>query len=197
MSGNTKDVTVSPSKAPKTFSVARGAGQPDPGPADHALDAFSLEFDYLCRTLRRLGSRQTDVEDLAHEVFLVLSRKWQDYDPSRPLRPYLFGIAFRVVSSHKRRHWREVTGVESDIADPAALPDQALAAAEARALVLSALERLVLPRRAVLVMHDLDETPMRVVAEALQIPLFTAYSRLRKARKEFERAVKAVQGGAR
>jgi RNA polymerase sigma-70 factor (ECF subfamily) len=71
-------------------------------------------------------------------------------------------------------------------------PDEALATARARTLVLRALARIPLPRRAVLVMHELDEIPMRDVARTLSIPLFTGYSRLRKARKEFAMAVLAL-----
>ena len=151
---------------------------------------------YLCRTLQRLGVPKADIEDLAHEVFLVLSRKWQDYDTTRPLRAYLFGIAFRVAARHRRRQSREVPGEVPDIADTRANADEMLSAAEKRALVLRALEYIALPRRAVLVMHDLDEIPMRVVADTLRIPLFTAYSRLRKARKEFEHAVTMIQKGS-
>jgi len=166
-------------------------------PPAHALEAFHQEFDYLCRTLQRLGIREADVEDLVHEVFLVLSRKWQDYDPSRPLRPYLFGIAFRIAAAHRRRQAREIPTEIPEIADQRAAPDQVLFADEARTLVLHALEHIALPRRAVFVMHDLDETPMRVVADTLHIPLFTAYSRLRKARREFEHAVIVLQKGSR
>lgn len=170
--------------------------KPGSSPPEHALEAFCLEFDYICRTLQRLGIRPGDVEDLAHELFLILSRKWRDYDPSRPLRPYLFGIAFRVAARHRRRQAREIPGDIPEIADAEADPDRILSAAEARALVLQALERIALPRRAVFVMHDLDETPMRVIADTLSIPLFTAYSRLRKARKEFEHAVFVIQRGS-
>ena len=106
----------------------------------HALEAFQREFDYLCRTLQRLGVREADVEDLVHEVFLVLDRRWRDYDPSRPLRPYLFGIAFRVAASHRRRNVREIPGDVPDVPDTRAAPDQVLSAAEARTLVLRALE---------------------------------------------------------
>ena len=74
-----------------------------------SFDVFQSEFDYLCRTLRRLGVRPADVEDDVQEIFLVLDRKWGEYDPSRPIRPYLFGIAFRVVASRKRRQRREVS----------------------------------------------------------------------------------------
>lgn len=163
---------------------------------EHALQAYCLEFDYLCRSLQRLGVRQADLEDLAHEVFLVLDRKWDEYDPRRPLRAYLFGIAFRVAAAHRRRQSREIPGEVPEIADARGDLDEILAAAEARSVVLRALERIALPRRAVFVMHDLDETPMRVIAETLQIPIFTAYSRLRKARQEFERAVTVLQKGS-
>jgi RNA polymerase sigma-70 factor (ECF subfamily) len=157
------------------------------------FEAFQIEFDYLCRTLRRLGVPADDLEDEVHEVFLVLSRKWGEYDSSRPLRPYLFGIAFRLVAGRKRRARRNVPGSPEDISDGRPQPDEALEAAYARELVLRALDRVPLPRRAVLVMHDIDEIPMRSIAEALSLPLFTGYSRLRKARKEFEAAVKLLR----
>jgi RNA polymerase sigma-70 factor (ECF subfamily) len=160
------------------------------------IDAFQSEFDYLCRTLRRLGARPEDLEDHAHDIFLVLSRKWSDYDPTRPLRPYLFGIAFRVVASRRRREQREVTELLEGEPGHERRPDDALEAADARALVLNALARVPLARRAVLVMHDIDEMPMREVASALSLPLFTGYSRLRKARREFEAAVRALSKGA-
>lgn len=175
------------------------SSQPGPRPAsrnatdDACLDAYQSELDYLFRTLRRLGVWPADVEDLAHEVFLVLRQTWRQYDPTRALRPYLFGIAFRVAASHRRRRWREVPFAIIDREDHAPCPEQTALTKQARALVLAALERIPLPRRAVLVMHDLDEVSMHEVAAALSIPLFTAYSRLRKARRELEAAVLHLQ----
>ena len=160
-----------------------------------AFDVFQSELDYLWRTLRRLGVRAEDLEDDVQEIFLVLDRKWPEYDPSRPIRPYLFGIAFRVVASRKRRQRREIPEALEESAASAPEPDEALASARVRRLVLSALGRVPLARRAVLVMHDIDEVPMRDVARTLAIPLFTGYSRLRKARKEFEAAVLALRSG--
>lgn len=152
-------------------------------------DAFSRELNYVYRTLRRLGVPPADVEDLAHEVFLALHRTWDEYDRVRPLRAYLFGIAFRVVSSSRRRTWRETSFAVVDAQDAAPLPEQALQAKQARALVLTALACIPLARRAVITMHDLDDIPVRDIARELAIPLFTAYSRLRKARRELAAAV--------
>jgi RNA polymerase sigma-70 factor, ECF subfamily len=157
--------------------------------AEACLGAFQKELDYVYRTLRRLGTAPSEVDDLAQEVFLALRRSWDEYDAGRPLRPYLFGIAFRIASAHERKRRREVAFGTVEVDDTGPGPDEALQTKQARALLLAALERIPLPRRAVLVMHDLDDIPVRRVASVLSIPLFTVYSRLRKARRELERAV--------
>ena len=159
-------------------------------PDDTCLGAFQGEIDYLWRTLRRLGVSPSEIEDLAQEVFLALRRSWLEYDRARPFRPYLFGIAFRIASAHQRKRGREVALGIVEVLDSAPGPDDALETKRARALVLVALERIPLPRRAVLVMHDLDDVAMTEAARVLSIPLFTAYSRLRKARKELESAIR-------
>ena len=166
---------------------------------DQCFAAYRQEFDYVCRTLRRLGVHPDDVEDVLHDFFLVLYRKWGDYDASRPLRPYLFGIAYRVAIGHFRRNrhrLRAADANEVELEDGRPRPDQALAAEQDRALVLRAIERVPLERRAVMVMHDIDDVPMRDIASVMSIPLFTAYSRLRKGRKEFEAAVQRLRKGS-
>jgi RNA polymerase sigma-70 factor (ECF subfamily) len=170
------------------------SGALPPASIDEAcLFAYQSALDYLLNTLERLGVAATDVEDVAHDVFLVLRRTWTDYDVNRPFKPYLFGIAFRVASSHRRRWWREIPSDIVELTDHAPSPDCELEAHQARALVLAALEKIPLPRRAVLVMHDLDQLSVQEVAKSLSIPLFTAYSRLRKARLELESAIMEMQ----
>ena len=41
-------------------------------------------------------------------------------------------------------------------------------------------------------MHDIDDVPVSQVAAMLDIPLFTVYSRLRKARRELEAAIRRM-----
>ena len=161
-------------------------------PDEACLEAFLRELDYVHRTLRRLGTSTSETDDLAQEVFLVLRKCWTVYDPERPLRPYLFGIAFRIAAAHHRKSNREVAFEVVEVNDTGPGPDDALQTKQARALVLAALEHIPLPRRAVLVMHDLDDVPAAEVASALGIPRFTVYSRLRKARREMETAVRRL-----
>lgn len=166
--------------------------------AHDCLQAYQRELDYLIGSLRRLGVPYSDTEDVLHEVFLVMLTRWDDYDRARPLRPWLFGIAFRVASSHRRRGTREVLGDDHEAADLRQGPDDDVAAMQSRALLLTALAQVPIERRAVLIMHEVDETSMRDIAKQLAIPLFTAYSRLRKGRQELDSAlVRLKKGGSR
>jgi RNA polymerase sigma-70 factor (ECF subfamily) len=159
------------------------------GPASPPVDLPSLyrrEFAYVWKTLRRLGAPLSDLEDLAHDVFVVVHRHLDDYDRARPLRPWLCGIAVRVVADYRRlqRNQREVVGETTEAVDAGPTAHERFEAREARALLMKALDALDPDRRAVFVMHELDEVPVPEIAAELGVPLNTAYSRLRLARAE-------------
>jgi RNA polymerase sigma-70 factor (ECF subfamily) len=162
---------------------------------------FEREFDYVWGSLRRLGVHARDLEDVAQEVFVQVHRRIDVYDPARPIRPWLFAFALRCASDWKRlaRHRVEVLGVDREPAAATPRPDMVLEQAEDVRLVLCALEQIEIERRAVFILHDLDECPMREIAGSLGIPFNTGYSRLRAAREDFTAAVRrlrARRGGA-
>src|SRR5512145_2117859 len=109
-------------------------------PEHPCVQAFRRELPYVIRTLRRLGASTNDVEDLAHEVFIVLFQSWEKYDPSRPLQAYIFGIAFRVAANHFRKRRREVLHAVMETSGPGPLPDQTLEANQLRSSVLRSLK---------------------------------------------------------
>src|SRR5256885_17229573 len=94
-------------------------------------------------------------------------RRRASYDPQRPLRPWIAGIAFRVKQQHRRRGARELLRGFVDQTDQAPLPDERLEAASIKAVVLSALARLPERQRTGLVLHDVDGLPMRQISEGL------------------------------
>jgi len=147
---------------------------------------YRSEFSYVWKTLRRLGAPPQDLEDLAHDLFVVVHRHLAEYDRARPLRPWLFGIAMRVLADFRRspRSAREVLGETAEPVDGAPTPYENMEGAEARAVLMKALDGLDMDRRAVFVMHELDEVPVPEIARTLGVPLNTAYSRLRLARAE-------------
>ena len=157
------------------------------------VQAFSDNFDYLCRLLRRLGVRADDVEDLAQEVFVVMCRRWSEYQPQRSLRAWLAGIAFNTAQKYFARVWRESPTEGLDLPDLGPQPDERLQAARARWLVQQALDDLSVRDRAVLSLRELDDLSMHEVADALKVPLFTAYTRLRRARTRFAAAVSRLE----
>jgi RNA polymerase sigma-70 factor (ECF subfamily) len=180
---------VAPVKTPA--SAAPGASWPH----GDFKRLYQAEFAYVWRALRRLGARGSDAEDMVHDVFLTAFKRISEYDPSRPIRPWLFGISFRTVVAHRRRAFQRYE-VVSEVPDTAVVEPDAearLQAGESRELVLKALEALPLDRRAVFVMHELDDVAIPEVAEGLGVPLNTAYSRLRVGRQEFAEAVEALR----
>ena len=162
---------------------------------------YRAEFPFVVNSLRRLGIHEDDLEDLTHEVFMTAMRRRETYDPQRPIRPWLFGIAFRVAADFKRlvRHSRELPLEQTAEAhDRGQSPDEAAVSNQNRQLVLEALARIELSRRGVFIMHDIEGIAVPEIAQALNIPVGTAYSRLRQARIEFADAVRALrQGGER
>jgi RNA polymerase sigma-70 factor (ECF subfamily) len=170
---------------------------PTPTADDACLEAFQRDLAYVYRTLLRLGTAPSDTDDLVQEVFLALRHAWPKVDHVRPLRPFLFGIMFRIVAAHKRKRRREVTLALIEVADAGPTPDDLLAAKRARRIVLAALEQIPLPRRAALIMHEIDGVPVKEVATLLGVAQFTVYSRLRKARSEFKRIVRRLMSDGR
>ncbi|HEY3450915.1 MAG TPA: sigma-70 family RNA polymerase sigma factor [Myxococcales bacterium] len=160
-------------------------------------DVYQADFTYVWNTLRRLGVRSADLKDVAHDVFVIAYRRFEEYDAGRPVRPWLFGIAFRVVAHLRRDEKTKPAASESVCVDELfssePSPEDDLRTRQDRELVAAALTSLDLDRRAVFVMHELDGCPVPEIARELSIPLNTAYSRLRLARRDFVDAVKRQQ----
>ncbi len=156
---------------------------------------FQEHFKYVWNSLRHCGVHPNDVEDLAHEVFLRVHERYDECDPSRPIRPWLFAFAYRVAAAHRRRAYRRLESFVPSIDAPASGPgaEEALIRREERDLALKALEAIEMDRRAVFVLHEIDGVPIPEVARALKILTNTAYSRLRLARQEFRAAAQRLQ----
>jgi RNA polymerase sigma-70 factor (ECF subfamily) len=166
----------------------------DPG-ASAFDELYKAEFPYVWRTLRRLGVAPADIEDLVHDLFVVVHRRLEDYDRRRPIRPWLFGIAFRLASENRRRARNRHEVPTSSVDPPAKAPtaDAMIESDERRRLVLGCLQVLSLDQRAVLILVDIDGEAPADVAASLKIPIPTVYSRLRVARGKFAAAVRRAR----
>jgi RNA polymerase sigma-70 factor, ECF subfamily len=154
---------------------------------------FELELGYVMSSLRSMSVAPKDLEDMAHEVFLAVHGQLHAYDAARPLRPWLFGFAFRIASAYRRKARRETELVhENQVLDGAEAPDALLEKSRKRRLVLAALDEVELDRRAVFILHEIDGLTCEQVSRTLEIPVGTVYSRLRLARDDFSAAVRRL-----
>ncbi len=115
------------------------------------------------------------------------------------MRPWLFGIAFRLISNRraaKQGHEEFQPELESH-AGPQQRPDELLESEVTRRHVLRALDALSAEQRAVFVGADIDDVPITELAQSLEIPLNTAYSRLRLARQRFQMTFDVLQNEVR
>jgi RNA polymerase sigma-70 factor, ECF subfamily len=160
---------------------------PPTSPPDEFRDFFRNNLGYVCESLRRLGVPSADAEDLAHELFMTVYRRFEEYDRTRPPRPWLFAFAVRLASGYRQRarFVRETLGIKGDVPTDAPDAEMLLARDGSRRQVYAALAALPLDRRIVFVMHELDERSVPDIARELEIPVQTAYSRLHAARETF------------
>jgi RNA polymerase sigma-70 factor (ECF subfamily) len=158
---------------------------------------YEAHVDFVWRNLRRLGVPPGDVDDRTQEVFIVAHRRFADYEErGRGPRAWLFQIALRVASDARRQRRRHPEdpdgGIAQDRASTEASQAREMARREALDTLDHALEAIDVPRRAVLVLHEIEEMTAPEVAQILGIPLNTVYSRLRTARIELEAALRRM-----
>jgi RNA polymerase sigma-70 factor (ECF subfamily) len=137
---------------------------------------------------------------MAHEVFLRIYHQLPQQDPENSLRPWLFSVALGVAANYRRlaRHRVDLGNEASEVIDQQQPADERLISQERQRMVKQALHQVPLEQRAILILHDMDETSVPEIALALGIGINTAYSRLRLAREAFRRSIEQIlsRGGA-
>jgi len=160
---------------------------------------YESQAAFVWRNLRRLGVSDADVEDKLQEVFVVAHRRWDEFiDRGHGPRAWLFQIALRVASDarrHRRRHPVDPDGGAAQERQSIEAP-QAVAFDKRQQLDLldRALATIDMGRRAVLVLHEIEQMTAPEISRTLDIPLNTVYSRLRVARIELEQELRRIAG---
>jgi RNA polymerase sigma-70 factor, ECF subfamily len=147
---------------------------------------FEAEFPALHRYLRRRVGAST-ADDLTAATFATAYANWKRLDTTRPVRPWLYGIAANLV----RRHWRDEermlrayarTGIDPVFAEDDETFDRLDARSHQRELA-AALASLRPNDREILLLHAWAEFSDTEIAAALSLPLGTVKSRLYRTRE--------------
>lgn len=158
---------------------------------------YDEHFSFVWRSLRRLGIRESDVPDAVQDVFLVVHRRLAEFEGRSKVSTWLFAICYRVASD-KRKAARRVN-LESSDEHGLDAPDERvdIAAETERREGLRTLEALLdempLEQRAVFTLFELECMTGEDIAQTLEVPLGTVYSRLRLARETFRRSTARLQ----
>jgi RNA polymerase sigma-70 factor, ECF subfamily len=150
-------------------------------------------LDFTWRSLRRLGLPEDVVDDATQRVFLVASQRLADIQVGCE-KAFLFNTAVRVASSERRAHARrrEVLdgGGGAETKDSAPAADELLDRERARKVLEDLLDELAMELRVVFVLFELEGITMVEIAKTIEVPEGTVASRLRRARQEFQAALK-------
>lgn len=154
-------------------------------------------FDFIWRSVRRLGVGPADADDLTQRTFWLGAQRLDRIEPGSE-RAYLFAIAVRVTSNFRRARSRDqrrelpddeaVQLAVDTAADIEALVDQK----KARALLDRVLDELPLDLRTVLVLAEGEQMTMAEISQLLEVPPGTIASRLRRAREAFNARVAEI-----
>ena len=164
----------------------------EPRTEPQRVEAFVRHYyAFTWRVLRRYGLAPADADDAAQKVFLIVVDRLEDIQAGSE-RAFLFRTARHVASKAHRsvRRRPDAAGHAIDAADATddlPTPDDLLDRRRARDLLDRILGELSEDFRAVLVLFEIEDMPAPEIAEALDIPVGTVASRLRRARAEVER----------
>ena len=173
--------------------LARPRVVSDVAPAPLTFESvYDRWFDFVWRTVRRLGVADASVDDAVQDVFVVVHRRLGDFEGRSSVKTWLFGISMRVAKDYRRSasRRRPTEPLRESLVDaPCGCPMENAAQNEAVQLLHELLDTLDDDKRAVFVMAELEQMSVPEIADALEVNLNTVYSRLRAARAAFEKAV--------
>lgn len=151
-------------------------------------DAYEAHFDFVWRSLRRLGVPADMLEDAVQDVFVVAAKKIEQFEGRAKLRTWLFAIAQRVAQRKRRDRFRHLRRNEAVAAEHQHAPrqDDTMAAKDAADTLSAMLDQLDDAQRLVFVLVEAEGMTAVEVAASLETNVNTVYSRLRSARKKMQ-----------
>jgi RNA polymerase sigma-70 factor (ECF subfamily) len=175
-------------------SNSRGPGFEEADLVRDAQAGDSAAFDLLVerytphiyRVVRRLASDQNEAEVIVQEAWLRAWRAIPRYVADRPLGPWLVRIAINVA----RDRWRKKTpldftdlgGEEIVLLDPMPGPEEQFSHKEALERLARGVEKLRPEYRMVIALRYDAGLSYKQIASALEIPLNTVRTYLRRAK---------------
>jgi RNA polymerase sigma-70 factor (ECF subfamily) len=160
-----------------------------PEPGGDSIDTIYDSLSPLVeRWVRRLAGPRFDTEDLLHDVFLVVIRRYHEFRGEAQITTWLFRITSQVVRWRRRNErvrrllWIKHGQALQEARPPGPTPIEEAERREETVRLYEALDRLPERYRTVLVLAAIEEMPCEEIATLLGIDLQTVWVRLHRAR---------------
>jgi len=174
----------------------------DPAGVPPFAVVYQQYFDFVWSCARALGTEPAAMDDLVQEVFIVIHSRLHTLERATALRSWIYGVVRRTVSTHRRARKarpdaQQGPAWEGEPVSQAPTPLEQTERNAEVALLAALLDELDEAKREVFVLVELEELSVPEAASVLEIPINTAYSRLRAARATFEAALSRHEARSR
>jgi len=173
---------------------------------DRRTDAESFEalamplLDRLYNFAHWLTHNREEAEDLVQETYLKALKGFASFQQGTNFRAWMYRILRNTFLTSRSGLSVKMTvpldREEDVIGRPADTPEAVLLARADQEMVQSALERLPVQFREVIVLCDIEEMSYQEIAEIAGIPMGTVMSRLARARKSMRELLEEKLRGA-
>lgn len=152
----------------------------------------------VLRQLRRIFGPRADVDDVYQAVFVEVIRSLPSFAGRSQLKTWVHRITLNVAYQEMRLSYRSKGGTELD-EEALSLsaegdPETSAVSRQELEILYAALEELDPKKRIAVVLHDIEDKPLREVAEILGRPLQTVASQVRSGRAELAARVAGNRG---
>ncbi|SRR6266540_1698907 len=159
-----------------------------------AFAEFMHAFERRIRTVvYRLLDDARDVDEAVQDTFVQAWRNLERFRGDAAPSTWLYRIAVNEALMRRRRKTVPTTELQETTV---AGGEDAFAAADARAFLIDRLRRLPAELRAAVVLRDLEGLSNEEVAQALEISLAAAKSRIHRARMQLRAELERWERGA-
>ena len=160
----------------------------------HAFAELVTRYQKPIRSACMRYLRSSDADDAAQETFVRAFTHIGDFDPQRPMLPWLVTIARRLCLDRlrKRKHEADDTAVElAQSTEPAA--DDAASNRQQLQRLQVAMAKLPEGSREALALFHFEELSYQEIATAMEVPMGTVMTWIHRGREELRVTLREVK----
>lgn len=141
-------------------------------------EIFTKHSDFVYRTAYFLTKSKVMAEDITQETFIRMIKKYHLYDPSKPIKPWIYQIALNITRNMMRKQkLLSFVGITTEMSQQEMVERQVMKNEQEEEL-WKEINRLTKKSKELIVLHFYSGLTLVEVSQALNIPVGTCKSRL-------------------